>query len=69
MKIRIVTLLIVTNGIIYGRSGLVLVRNTDSESFNRVAYFETQYKWDQTISLREYDEFFEGFKIKRVTIV
>lgn len=64
-----VTLLIVTHGSTFGRSGLVLVRNTDSESFTRVSHFQTQYDWDEMISRRQYDEFFEGFKIKRITIV
>lgn len=64
-----VTLLIVAHGNTFGRSGLVLVRNTDSESFTRVSHFETHYRRAKTGSRREYDEFFEGFKIKRVTIV
>lgn len=64
-----VTLMIVTHERLWGRKGLVLVRITDSESFIRVSYFKTSYYLDEIASLREYDEFFEGFTIKRVTIV
>lgn len=64
-----VTLLIVTDESLFGRKGLVLVRNTDSESFIRVSFFKTIYDFDERVSRREYDEFFEGFTVKRVTIV
>lgn len=64
-----VTLLIVSHKGHNERSGLVLVKNAHSESFTRVSYFTVSYGLSKMKSRRHYDEFFEGFRIKRVTIV
>lgn len=64
-----VTLLIVSHDGGDGRRGLVLVKNTDSESFTRVSWFVAESRWTNTEFQWEYDHFLKGFKVKRVTIV
>ena len=51
--------------------GLVLVKSTDSDSFNRAGYFErwTASAYHLPESQSANDEYFQGFKTERVTIV
>jgi hypothetical protein len=51
--------------------GLVLVKSADSDSFNRAGYFErwTASAYHLPESQSANDEFFQGFKTERVTIV
>lgn len=64
-----VMLLLVASGDGDSRSGLVLFKNSNSDSFSRVSYFEAKCEDQEIASQREYDEFFERFEIKRVTII
>lgn len=49
--------------------GLVLTKHIKSDTFSRAGFFEFSHQFSEIESQQEYDGFFEGFEIKRVTII